>query len=126
MALKIIALVLPLGLDTVAVAAALGIAGATDNQRLRTSLLFATFEGSMPLVGLAIGRPLGNAIGSTADYIAIGVLAALALHTLLSDENESTLAQIDGRSPLRSIALDSASASTSSRSGSLSDSCASQ
>jgi len=105
MAVKIIALVLPLGLDTFAVAAALGIAGASSRQRLRTSVLFATFEGLMPLVGVAIGRPLGSAVGSAADYLAIGVLAALALHLLVAGEHEPNLAQLEGRGPLASIAL---------------------
>jgi manganese efflux pump family protein len=105
MALKIIALVLPLGLDTFAVAAALGIAGTSPKQRLRTSVLFASFEGGMPLVGLAVGRPLGSAIGSAADYIAIGVLLALAVHLLIADEGEPNLAQLQGRGALASVAL---------------------
>ena len=42
----------------------------------------------MPLIGLALGAPLGHAIGATADYIAIGVLLAFGLYTLLSSEPE--------------------------------------
>lgn len=48
----------------------------------------AGFEGGMPLVGLALGAPLGHTIGSGADYVAIGVLLAFGLYTLLSDEDE--------------------------------------
>jgi putative Mn2+ efflux pump MntP len=40
----------------------------------------------MPLVGLALGAPLGHAIGSTADYLAIGLLVAFGLFTLLTSE----------------------------------------
>jgi manganese efflux pump family protein len=105
MALKIVALVLPLGLDTFAVSAALGIAGTSARQRLRTSMLFAAFEGAMPLVGLAAGRPLGTAIGSAAEYIAIGVLALLALHLLVADEDEPHLGALRGRGVVASIAL---------------------
>jgi manganese efflux pump family protein len=105
MALKIVALVLPLGLDTFAVSAALGIAGTSPRQRLRTSMLFAAFEGAMPLVGLAVGRPLGTAIGSAAEYIAIGVLALLALHLLVADEDEPHLGAPQGRGVVASIAL---------------------
>lgn len=74
MVLKIAALVLPLGLDTFAVSAALAAGGISPARRLRTSLWFAGFEAGMPLVGLALGRPLGSAIGGAADYAAIGVL----------------------------------------------------
>ncbi len=44
----------------------------------------ASFEAGMPLVGLALGAPLGHAIGGAADYIAIGVLLARALHAASS------------------------------------------
>jgi putative Mn2+ efflux pump MntP len=69
-AAKLVALVLPLGLDTFAVSAALGALGVSGRHRLRVSLLFAGLEAGMPLTGLALGAPLGRAIGSTADYLA--------------------------------------------------------
>lgn len=71
--LRLIALIVPLGLDTFAVAAAVGVAGLERRERLRVSLLFALFEGTMPLVGFLIGAGVGGAIGGSADYIA-GVL----------------------------------------------------
>lgn len=90
---KLIALVLPLGLDTFAVAAALGTIGVEN--RLRVSALFSSFEAGMPLIGLALGAPLGRAIGGEADYAAIGVLLAFGLYTLLGREGaeEERLAQ---------------------------------
>jgi putative Mn2+ efflux pump MntP len=88
MVAKLIALVIPLGLDTFAVAAALGVAGLTPRQRTRMSLLMTGFETGMPLIGLALGVPLGNAIGSAADYLAIGVLIAFGLYTLLDGEDD--------------------------------------
>jgi hypothetical protein len=51
--LKLLAFVLPLGVESFATAAALG----TRRQRWRLSLLFVAFEGGMPLIGLAIGAP---------------------------------------------------------------------
>jgi hypothetical protein len=78
---KLIALVLPLGLDTFAVAAALGAVGVSAARRLRISFLFTGFEAGMPLIGLALGAPLGRAIGGSADYVAIGVLLAFGLYT---------------------------------------------
>ena len=89
MVAKLVALVLPLGLDTFAVAAALGMIGTSPVGRWRVSLLFTAFEAAMPLVGLALGAPLGHAIGTTADYIAIAVLLAFGLYTLVaSDERD--------------------------------------
>jgi manganese efflux pump family protein len=81
---KLIALILPLGLDTFAVAAALGAMGA--EQRLRISALLSSFEAGMPLIGLALGAPLGRAIGGAADFVAIGVLLSFGLYTLLGSE----------------------------------------
>lgn len=54
---KLIALVLPLGLDTFAVAAALGMVGVTPTRRREITVLFTAFEAGMPLMGLAVGRP---------------------------------------------------------------------
>ena len=114
MAAKLVALVIPLGLDTFAVAAALGALGVSATARSRITLLFTAFEAGMPLIGLALGAPLGHAIGSTADYIAIAVLLAFGLYTLLGsgdDETEkvSQLAQLRGGAALLlgvSISLD--------------------
>ena len=105
MVAKLIALVLPLGLDTFAVAAALGMLGTVPATRLRVSLLFTAFEAAMPLIGLALGAPLGHAIGKTADYVAIGVLLAFGLYTLLASEEReqerlARLAQARGRGAL--------------------------
>lgn len=88
MTVKLIALVIPLGLDTFAVAAALGVAGLPGEQRLRVSLLMAGFEAGMPLIGLALGAPLGHALGSAAEYIAIGVLLTLGVHLWLGNEED--------------------------------------
>ena len=88
-ALKLIAVVVPLGLDTFGVAIALGIAGLPAEHRTRVALLFAAFEVMMPLVGVALGAPLGHAIGGTADYIAAAVLVALGVYMLReSDEHD--------------------------------------
>ena len=86
--LKLAALVLPLGLDTFGVAVALGIAGLPREHRLRISLLFAGFEAAMPLIGVALGAPIGHAIGGTADYIAAVLIAALGLYMLLTDADQ--------------------------------------
>jgi manganese efflux pump family protein len=86
--LKLVALVIPLGLDTLGVALALGLAGLPREKRMRVSMLFAGFEAAMPLIGVALGAPLGHAIGSLADYIAAGLIAALGMYMLLSENDE--------------------------------------
>ncbi|MGN6169255.1 MAG: manganese efflux pump MntP, partial [Solirubrobacteraceae bacterium] len=93
---KLLALVLPLGLDTLAVSAALGTIGLSPPSRLRVSVLFTAFEAGMPLIGLALGAPLGHAIGKAADYVAIGVLLGFGLYTLFSHDeaDEQRLAEL--------------------------------
>jgi putative Mn2+ efflux pump MntP len=80
--LKLAGLIVPLGLDTFAVAAALGLAGLPPAARLRVSVLFTAFEMGMPLVGFFGGRLAGNAVGQAADYLAIAILIALGLFML--------------------------------------------
>ena len=70
----LLAFVLPLGLDSFAVAAAAGTAGLTAAARWRLSALFVAFEMGMPLIGLALGVPLAHAAGAAADYVAALVL----------------------------------------------------
>ena len=80
--LKLIALVVPLGLDTFAVAAALGMSGVTPQDRLRVTALFTVFEMGMPVVGFVVGAIAGKVAGAAADYIAIAVLIALGVYML--------------------------------------------
>ena len=104
---KLLALILPLGLDTFAVAAALGMVGVSRPRRLRISLLFTAFEAGMPLIGLALGVPLGHALGGAADYVAIGVLLAFGLYTLLTSEKneEERLGQLTQMHGLGALVL---------------------
>jgi manganese efflux pump family protein len=92
--LKLIALVVPLGLDTFAAAAALGLAVSSGRERLRIGLLFGAFEAAMTLLGYAAGRPLGAAVGAAGDYVAAGVLAVVGLWILLGPEDESRIARL--------------------------------
>jgi manganese efflux pump family protein len=85
---RLIALVLPLALDTFAISAALGMTRISSRRRLGLGLLFAGFEGGMPLVGLAIGAAVGVVIGGVADYVAIVALAGLGVYMLRADEEK--------------------------------------
>jgi putative Mn2+ efflux pump MntP len=84
--LRLLALVLPLALDTFAVSAALGLAGLNPGRRLRIGLLFAAFEAGMPIVGLAAGLALGTVLGAVGDSVAIVALAGLGFYLLVSGE----------------------------------------
>src|SRR5437016_2912151 len=80
--LTLIALVVPLGLDTFAVAAALGMSGLTRRDRIRVTMLFTLFEMGMPIVGIVLGAVAGTVAGNAADYVAIAILIALGIFML--------------------------------------------
>jgi putative Mn2+ efflux pump MntP len=105
--LKLILFVLPLGLDTFAVAAALGMRGLPRRERLRVSLLMSAFEMTMPVVGLLIGHAVGSAVGGAADYVAIGVLASLGVWMLFheADGEEEKVGELTSRGGLAMLAL---------------------
>ena len=97
---RVVALVLPLGLDTFAIAAALGMTRLTVAQRVRFGLLFAAFEGGMPVIGLLVGAGLGRLIGGFSEYVAIAALAGLGFYMLFGhaedDERVQRLAASTG------------------------------
>jgi putative Mn2+ efflux pump MntP len=87
--LKLLAFVLPLGLDSFAVAAAIGATQATTaRQRLRISLVFVIFEGGMPLIGLGLGTALARGIGQVAGYLAGAAVIAIGAWMLLAGDND--------------------------------------
>lgn len=87
--LKLLAFVLPLGLDSFAVAAAIGaVQKATPWRRVRISLVFVIFEGGMPLIGLALGSALARGIGQVADYLAAAAVIGVGAWMLLAGEED--------------------------------------
>jgi putative Mn2+ efflux pump MntP len=106
--LKLLAFVLPLGIDSFAVAAAIGAAQATTAwQRLRISLLFLVFEGGMPLIGLGLGAALAHGIGQVADYVAAAAVIGIGGWMLFADDEgeEDKAARITTSSGLALIGL---------------------
>jgi manganese efflux pump family protein len=85
---RLIALVVPLGIDSFVVAAAIGLVGVTPAVRWRVGGIFALFEGGMPLLGLLAGGPLGHALGAAADYVAIAVLVAFGAFTMVREDDD--------------------------------------
>ena len=84
-------LLVPLGLDTFALAAVLGLAGLTGRDRLRVALVFTTFEAGMPILGVLIGRAAGGILGQRAGYVGIAFLfvaGALLLWPSADEEGE--------------------------------------
>lgn len=89
MLVKIAAFVIPLGFDTLAVAVALGLRGLGP---LRPALVFALFEGLMPLLGLLLGHVVGRHFETPAvvagGIVLLGV-AAYMLKETRDDEDET-------------------------------------
>jgi putative Mn2+ efflux pump MntP len=83
---KLLLFVLPLGLDTLAVSAALGVRGPSRRERLRIGFLFAGFEAVMPILGLLLGSAAGRAVGHAADYVAIVLLALVGVWMVVHDD----------------------------------------
>jgi manganese efflux pump family protein len=92
--LKAVALIVPLGLDTLAVAAALGVAGLPRDRRLPVSVLLTSFEAAMPLVGLVAGATIGHAISGAAEYLAIAVLLGFGWYMVAGEEHEGEEARL--------------------------------
>jgi len=76
---RIVAFVLPLGLDTLAIAIALGLQG---HHSLRPAILFVIFETTMPLIGIVIGTVVGLWFETPAAYLAGLILLAVGVHTV--------------------------------------------
>ena len=76
------ALVLPLAIDTFAIAAALGVAGVRGRDGLRVASVFTAFEALMPIAGILIGSAAGRLAGSWAGYVAIALVGGAGLLAL--------------------------------------------
>ena len=68
-------ILLPLSLDTFALASALGVSGLEPRHRLRVALIFTAFEAGMPVLGLLAGSVVGHYIGDFAGWAGIAALA---------------------------------------------------
>lgn len=99
MVIKLIALALPLTLDSFLIAAAIGLGHPDLRTRLRISAFFALFEGGMPLVGLALGAALSGPLGGAAEYVAIAILVAFGLYTVFNggQEDDNARRLVDAR-----------------------------
>ena len=95
----LLAIVLPLALDTFAVALTLGASRLSRRDRVRVALILAAFEGAMPLVGLALGGLAGRVAGRFAEPAAGLVLIAVGLAMLLERRARSSQAEASAARP---------------------------
>lgn len=103
---RLIAFVLPLGLDSFAVAAALGATGRLSGRtRLRISALFVAFEAGMPLLGLAVGAPLAHVTGDVADYLAAVAVIAVGVWMLAHGGSDDEADTADRLAAARGLAM---------------------
>jgi putative Mn2+ efflux pump MntP len=102
---KLAAYVLPLGVDTFAIAAAVGAAGLKPAARRRVTAVFVAFEAGMPLVGLALGAPLAHAVGDAAEYVAAAVLILVGAWMLFGEDEEGEEAKARSFTDARGAAL---------------------
>jgi manganese efflux pump family protein len=103
--IRLLAFVLPLGVDSFAVAAALGAARPGIAMRLRVGLIFVIFEAGMPLLGLAAGGGLARVVGATADYLAGAAVLGVGVWMLGGDNDEDMAGRMSGTHGLAVIAL---------------------
>lgn len=72
-----------LSLDNFRTSVVLGAVGLSWGRALRVALVFGFWDGVAPLVGILGGNYIGQKIGSTADYVAAGALAAYGLYLVV-------------------------------------------
>jgi putative Mn2+ efflux pump MntP len=82
--MHVMVLGIALGLDNLRVVMVLAAAGTTRTVAFRLILAFAALEALMPLLGLALGSALGDAIGLWADIAGIAALAGAGAYILLA------------------------------------------
>ncbi len=68
-----------LSLDNFRTAVVLGAIRLSWRRALQVAVVFGFWDGLAPLVGIVVGHYLGQRIGSTADYVGAGALAAYGL-----------------------------------------------
>lgn len=86
--LTILFFLLPLSVDTFAIAAAVGANQLTGWSRWRISMIFAVFEGGAPLVSLSLGSSVGGAVGGVAEYLSGGLIILLGGYLWRSDRKD--------------------------------------
>jgi len=103
--LSFLLFVLPLGVDTFAISAAVGANRPTGSTRWRISAIFVIFEGGMPLVGLVLGASIGHTVGSVADYLSGGLLVLLGGYLWWVEDDDDEIAKARRLTSAHGLAL---------------------
>jgi len=85
-ALKMIALILSLGMDTVMMSISIGFVQTKGKAKI--ALTFACAEALMPLIGLIIGQGAGRLIGSWASLVGGIALLAIAVWLIVFEDED--------------------------------------
>jgi putative Mn2+ efflux pump MntP len=101
----LLALLIPLTLDTFVVSTALGLAGLKKKHHLRTSLILALFEAGMPGVGVLLGSAVSGFAGRYATFIAAGVIGLAGLLLLKPQSGKPDEKQAKLLSQTRGLAI---------------------
>jgi putative Mn2+ efflux pump MntP len=82
--LSLLLVAVSLGASNLAASIGIGLGGVDQRARLRVAIVFGLFEGTMPLIGLAVGREAAVALGNAAHHVGGGLLVAIGLYQTLT------------------------------------------
>ncbi len=88
----LILLVVSLGIDTFAMSVGLGAGGLQKSRWLRVGIMFALFEGAMPIVGLLLGAAASRVVGQWGDRAAgvvLLIVGAMMMREAIAEWHES-------------------------------------
>jgi putative Mn2+ efflux pump MntP len=74
---------LALGIDNLAASVGIGVSGVRAAVRARVAIVFGVFEAGMPVLGMALGRPVSAHLGGTAQWLGGGLLVVVGLHQVV-------------------------------------------
>jgi manganese efflux pump family protein len=81
---EVLILAFVLGLDNFRVSIALGTVPFGLKRAVQVALTFGLWDGIMPLIGLLIGRQVGEAVGDVAEYVGAAALGGYGLYLVIS------------------------------------------
>src|SRR3954467_1234996 len=102
---QLLILGIPLGLYNFRTAIILGALRLTWRHALQVALVFGFWDFVAPLVGIIGGDVFAKTIGSTADYIGAGVLAAYGIYLLVESWRNPAPEEMDQRWALFGLPL---------------------
>lgn len=81
--LALLLVAVSIGLSNFAASIGLGAGGADRRTRLRIAVIFALFEGGMPVLGVVLGRSLAGTLGRSAGPVGAALLIAVGSWVLI-------------------------------------------